>query len=72
MTTRMPPSPSDLEAAAEARAVLHTATAAPVVEVLGAVHAGLVAVPSDEPSLADALSGSADPGLLAVRRRTGL
>lgn len=67
----MPPSPSDLEAAAEARAVLHAATAAPVVEVLGAVHRGLVAVPSDEKVMADSVAGSADPGLLAVRRRTG-
>lgn len=68
----MPPSPSDLEAAAEARAVLHTATAAPVVEVLGAVHRGLVAVPSDDGVMADSFTGSADPGLLAVRRRTGI
>lgn len=68
----MPPSPSDLEAAAEARAVLSSAAAAPVVEVLGAVHRGLVAVPSDEGVMADAVAGSADPGLLAVRRRTSI
>lgn len=67
----MPPSPSDLEAAAEARAVLYTATAAPVVEVLGAVHRGLVAVASDDGTLAETRTGAADPGLLAVRRRAG-
>ena len=72
MTGRMPSSAHDVEAAAEARAVLSTSRAAPVVEVLGAVHRGLEAVLSGRDASAHSPLPPADPTQLAIRRRTGL
>lgn len=71
MTGRTPSSAHDVEAAAEARIVLATSDPAPVVEVLGAVHRGLVAVLSDRDATPDSPLPPADPTRLAIRRRTG-
>lgn len=72
MTGRMPSSAHDVEAAAEARAVLSNSHPAPVVEVLGAVHRGLAGVLSDRDTGAHSPLPPADPTRLAIRRRTGL